>query len=432
MEKNGKKRVVMISLDAVGKRDMEYLLQKPNFKKIVENGAFCSNVSSVYPSLTYPAHSSIVTGMTPDHHRIVTNTKLQPNNKTPDWRYKEKYIQAKTIVDIAKEKGMKTAAFLWPVMAGAKIDYNIPEVMCTRPYHNQVLLCLKNGTPKFLLEVNNKFGHIRKGISQPALDDFVTASVEYTIDKYDPDFMLIHFTDVDTNRHDYGATGKEITAALDRHDERLGNILKWLEAKRPMDDTTVIVLGDHCQIDAHTITYLNKAFVDKGYITLKNGKVTDYKAITKTCDGSTYVYLNPKKTYTEKFYDEFIDFLNELKKNEALGIEEIYTSDEAKEMGADSDCFCMIEGKEGFYFLDNYDVLTELVNETKNHKMLAIHGCLPTKELNKTFFAAWGKGIKKGARVEEMHLWDEGPTIAKILGGSLGRTDGKLIEDIFE
>ena len=106
MEKNGRRRVVMISLDAVGKRDMEYLLQKPNFKKIVENGAFCSNVSSVYPSLTYPAHSSIVTGMTPDHHRIVTNTKLQPNNKTPDWRYKEKYIQAKTIVDIAKEKGM--------------------------------------------------------------------------------------------------------------------------------------------------------------------------------------------------------------------------------------------------------------------------------------------------------------------------------------
>ena len=62
----------------------------------------------------------------------------------------------------------------------------------------------------------------------------------------------------------------------------------------------------------------------------------------------------------------------------------------------------------------------------------AIHGCLPTKELNKTFFAAWGKGIKKGARVEKMHLWDEGPTIAKILGGSLGRTDGKLIEEIFE
>ena len=34
MEKNGRRRVVMISLDAVGKRDMEYLLQKPNFKKI--------------------------------------------------------------------------------------------------------------------------------------------------------------------------------------------------------------------------------------------------------------------------------------------------------------------------------------------------------------------------------------------------------------
>ena len=40
MEKNGKKRVVMISLDAVGKRDMEYLLQKPNFSNLAETSNY--------------------------------------------------------------------------------------------------------------------------------------------------------------------------------------------------------------------------------------------------------------------------------------------------------------------------------------------------------------------------------------------------------
>ena len=429
---DAKRRIIIVSLDAVGKRDMEFMQTLPNFSRIVENGAFCDNVLSVYPSLTYPAHTSIVTGKLPNRHRIVANTKFQPDRANPDWLYKEKYINGKTIVDVAREKGFKTAAFLWPVMAGAKIDYNIPEVMCTRKYHNQVVMCLLNGTPGYLLDVNKRFGHIRHGISQPALDDFVMECVHYTIDRHDPNVMLIHLTDVDTQRHNYGAEGPEVTEALKRHDERLGNLTKWLSDKHPMDNTTLIVLGDHCQIDAHTIVYLNKLFLDKGYLTVQGYKITSYKAIAKTCDGSTYVYINPKCIDDEEFLDSLTDTLNEIKNDERLGVEEIYSNEEARDMGADECCFCMIEGKRGYYFLNEFDVLTEKVTDTKNHKMLAIHGCLNTKEENKTFFGACGKGIKKGVRIDSMRVWDEGPTIAKIMGGHLPAVDGEILTDILE
>lgn len=427
-----KQRVIIVSLDAVGKRDMDYMLSLPNFSKLVENGSFCRNVYSVYPSLTYPAHTSIVTGKTPDHHRIIANTRFQPSRENPDWLYKRKFINGTTIVDEAKKKGYSIAALLWPVMGGAKIDYNIPEVLVTRKFQTQVTACLANGTPKYLLEVNGKFGHIRNGVQQPALDDFLMACTEYTIDKYDPDVMFIHLTDVDTNRHNHGTEGPEIEAALRRHDERIGKLKEWLQKKRPMDKTTLIVLGDHCQVDMHTIVYLNKLFLDKGYLSVKNGKITDYKVIAKNCDGSTYIYLNEKYAADEAFIEEFTETLNEMKLDERLGIEEIYTREEAADMGADSNCFVMVEGKPGYYFLNNFDVLTEKVSETKNHQMFATHGCLPTKEDNITFFAAEGYGIKKGGRVDEMHLWDEGPTIARVMGVNLPGADGKAIKEFLE
>lgn len=427
-----KQRIVIISLDAVGRQDMEYMLTLPNFKKIVDNGAFCDNVYSVYPSLTYPAHSSIVSGKTPDHHKVVSNTFLQPSRKTPDWLYKRKYIAGDTIVELAKRKGYKISAFLWPVMGGAKIDYNIPEVMVTRKYQNQVTACLANGTPGFLLDVNKKFGHIRRGTSQPELDNFLMATIEYNIKKADPDMMLIHFTDVDTTRHNYGVNSEEAKAALRRHDERLGLIREWLASTRSLDNTTFIVLGDHCQADTHTIVYLNKVFKDKGYFTLKNGLITDYKAIVKSCDGSAYVYLNDEYAEDEAFLDDLADTLNEIKKDPSLGVETIFTAREAEEMGADSECFAMIEGKTGYYFLEEYEVLTEAVADTKNHKMFGVHGYLPDREDNRTFFVCEGKGIKKGARVDSMHLYDEGPTIAALLGSELKEADGSVICEFLE
>ena len=59
------KRLIVISLDALGSTDFEMFSQLPNFKKFIDHAAFCRQVRSVYPSLTYPAHTTIVTGRPP-------------------------------------------------------------------------------------------------------------------------------------------------------------------------------------------------------------------------------------------------------------------------------------------------------------------------------------------------------------------------------
>ena len=76
------RRMVIISLDAVGARDLAYLKTLPNFQKLHTQSGYCDHVESVYPSITYPAHTSIVTGKKPLHHGVVNNLRLQPGRKS--------------------------------------------------------------------------------------------------------------------------------------------------------------------------------------------------------------------------------------------------------------------------------------------------------------------------------------------------------------
>src|SRR5699024_1834811 len=151
-------------LDAFGASDLAFARTLPNFKLLLERSALVEKVETVFPSLTYMCHTSIVTGMYPHKHGIVHNTKLQPKRMSPDWYWYDRDIKVPTIFDIAHEAGWKTAAFLWPVTGRSKsIDYNVTEIFPNRPWHNQTMVSLYSSTPSFIFHLNQKFGHLRKG-----------------------------------------------------------------------------------------------------------------------------------------------------------------------------------------------------------------------------------------------------------------------------
>ena len=66
-------RLLMISLDAAFEADAKTLLSMPNLGALADRGVFCQNVQTIYPSLTYPIHTSIITGCYPDKHGIPHN-----------------------------------------------------------------------------------------------------------------------------------------------------------------------------------------------------------------------------------------------------------------------------------------------------------------------------------------------------------------------
>lgn len=426
------KRVMIVSFDAVGRQDLAFLRTLPNFRSFFEGAALCEHVNSVYPSLTYPAHTSIVTGRMPKNHGIVNNTKLQPKRERADWLYQRKYIRSTTLYDEAKKKGMRTAALLWPVVGQSRIKYAVPEVMVTRRWQNQILVNALNGPIAYQLDLNKRFGHLRDGIRQPALDNFIHASALYTIETYNPELFLLHLTDVDTNRHIYGVHHEKVTAALRRHDQRLGEILKKLEQTGNMDDTAVVILGDHYQKDVERIAYLNYFLQKEGLIRIENCRMKDWQAVAKTCDGSCYIYLKNGKSADAALQKTVRDLMEKLAARADYGIAKIFTADEAAALGADPSCFLMIEAKAGWVFLDDWQQESKSVREEKKHSTRGTHGYLPQGEDYQTFFAAKGCGIRPCTIDHDIHLWDEGATLAALMNLNLGEIDGKTIEEMLQ
>ncbi|RSD29057.1 alkaline phosphatase family protein [Mesobacillus subterraneus] len=427
--------LIVISFDCLSEHDVPLLRELPNFKAFIEKSSYCTQVETIYPSVTYPCHATIVTGNFPNKHGIVNNTFIQPGRISPDWYWHRSHIKGTTLYDEAKKAGMKTAALLWPVTAKSSIDYNMPEIFANRPWHHQVPVSLFNGSPGYQLEMNAKFGRLRNGLRQPELDDFVLASTVETIKTRKPELMLIHFVDLDSQRHMYGFSSAEATAALHRHDQRLGSIMEAIKAAGIEEDTTVVILGDHSALDESKVVKLNVLFRERGLIqTNSSGKVTDWKAYCKSCDGSAYVYV--KDPYDLVTKNAVSELLTELAQDEFNGIEKVITGQEANAKGADGTAFRMLEAASGFYFSEAVqgqyiEEVTEQDAQTKKYTF-ACHGYSPEKEGYHTVFFAAGKGIRPGMEVRSMHLVDEGPTFARLLGLDLGDTDGRILEGILD
>lgn len=423
------KYMIVISFDAVSTRDLEVLKELPNFKKIIEGGSLIKNVKSIYPSLTYPAHGTIVTGKYPKNHRVIDNSLFKANDYKPNWYWYRKYLKGETIYDKAREAGFKTCSLLWPVTGRAKITYNMPEIFCTKPYHNQLIMSALAGGIKYQLEINKKFGHIRNGVKEPELDDFVLEATKYTIEKYSPNLMLIHLIDVDSHKHDYGVNSKEVKEALLRQDKRLGEILNSLKKKGILEETNIIALGDHSAINVHSLIRINKLFLEHNFIKVnEKGEVIDYRVIAKSLDGSAYIYL---KEENEQLKKEVYKIL----KNNLAFIDFILEEEDIKRSGADDDATFMIEAKEGFYFVNEIEgTLIEKVKKEevglKKHRYRATHGYSPKKDNYDTFFIGYGTDFKKALVKEGGELIDHCPTLAKVLGLKMEYCDGKVREDI--
>lgn len=428
------KYLIIISFDAVSSNDLNDLDKLPNFKNIIQKGAYIKKVESVYPTLTYPAHTSIITGKYPRNHGVIDNTIYNAGDLHPNWYWYKKYIKGESIIDIALRKGMTTCSLLWPVTGKSKIDYNFPEIYPVKWYQNQILMSMGSGSILYQYKLNKKYGHLRRGIEQPCLDNFVMKCLEDTMNEIMPELIMVHFTDVDTNKHLYGTKSREVKEALKRHDARLGKILNILKKKNILEDTDIIVLGDHAAKDVKKIIKINKLLADKGYINIsKNGNLLDYDAYCKGLDGSAYIYLkNPEneriKTSIKKILNDF--------KNESQAIEYIADEGKIKEYGADLKAAFMLEAKEDYYFLDDFiGQVIEDINEDEvgkiNHIYRAVHGYSPRKKDYKTFFIAVGKDFSAGTVIENGKIINHGPTIAKLLGEELKDCDGEVEYNIF-
>lgn len=279
------RKLLMISYDAVGDHLFNQLMAFPNFSALATRATVTREVDSVFVTNTYPVHASVVTGLPPGAHGLISNTSPFPQPHAP-WCYRASLIKTKTLWQAAHQKGLPVAAVLWPVTGGAKeIKYNLPELM-TQPGESQLLLNLKYGSKLLQLGLFLKHRHLLEGIRQPALDAFTTACMRDILQQKQPALALVHFTAFDSLCHEYGCGHPKLEEAFTALDHNLGQLLS---AAGP--DYDVMVFSDHAQLPAENQLLPNQLLVNLGL--LKQDEAGGYQpgsCFFECCGGSTFLH----------------------------------------------------------------------------------------------------------------------------------------------
>ncbi|RQD71838.1 MAG: alkaline phosphatase family protein [Tindallia sp. MSAO_Bac2] len=422
------KHLVVISLDAFSEDNWGEAKKLPNFSRLIENGAFSNQLKSVFPTHTYVAHTTIVTGVYPEKHGIHHNNQFQPfvPEKEQTWHWHQRDIKVPTIYDLARQKGLKTAALLWPVSGKSSIHYNLPEVAAIKN-ENQALKVIKNGSPLFVAGLELRLGKKRKGIKQPYLDDYITLCAMDTIRRKKPNLLLLHLLDLDSAKHNHGTSSEEVREALDRTDRRIGEIFQSVKEANIMDSTAFFVVGDHGQFDIHYAVHINNLLRDRGLICEEKGE-RKWRAYLQSAGGSAYLHLRDDDPEAEEIA---LSCLREAMKEEKYGIEHIYNRRELDNLQAVRHIKYAIEAKKGYIFKDTlteFTVDNYLAKGIKNGN----HGYSPNKSNYRCNFIASGCNIKGNLPLGSLEMVDIAPTMARVLGLDFYPRDGRVLEEMMK
>lgn len=396
-------KLIVLSLDAVGFDDITKNQNLfPNLNSIIKKGSIVKNVSTISPSLTYPIHTTIITGEYPSVHGIDHNIYFQPFTKHQKWNWYYKNIKVPTLIDKLTDQKRTTTSLFWPVTANAKISRCIPEIWDVKTNKVKASLALTHGTAKFILKDAIKHRGLLNGKETFALDSF-TYNVFMDIihqDKLD-DLSLIHFLSVDGAKHLYGNYSAHTKNSFITLDMYIGNIYEEIKDR---DDITLAILSDHTHIDGHTRIDIEAIFKENGLLSSK-----DYIAYPRTCDGSCYIHIKNKSQKQQ--------IANKLRKicTTTQGIKALYNLDEELHISSDADF--LIDACDGYYFNN----VSEYIGQ---------HGYCNNRDDYSVFLVLAGKNIANN-EIESGHVIDYAKTFAKILDVDFTHGPGRIIEDVF-
>jgi predicted AlkP superfamily pyrophosphatase or phosphodiesterase len=201
--------VVLISIDGL---KPDYVLEAdkhglkiPNLRRLVREGAYSTGVTGVLPTVTYPSHATMVTGVAPSKHGILANSPFDPYGKNMSgWYWYAEDVKMPTLWDAASKAGVVTASVDWPVTVGANIRYNIVQYWrAETPDDKKIIRALS--TPGLFDEAQAAVGPYPEGNDYTvAADKRRAAFMTYLIEKKKPGFITCYFSGLDTDQHDAG------------------------------------------------------------------------------------------------------------------------------------------------------------------------------------------------------------------------------------
>jgi predicted AlkP superfamily pyrophosphatase or phosphodiesterase len=410
--------VVIVSID--GLRPDFYLggFEAPTLEAMAAAGAHSLAVESVYPSSTYPAHASIVTGVLPAKHGIHANTVWTGNGSSRDWHWYVKALKAKTLWQAAREKGLKVAITYWPTTVGARADWVLGEIW--DPDGKETVKRLTAAaTPGLLMELVFAIGVPQEKIAEDraSVDNFVSRAAAYIFRKHKPNLQLIHLLNVDEVQHKQGPESPAVKEAVRLQDENIARIRTAIAESGVGERTVLIVVGDHGFTSIRQNLSPNTTFRDAGLLEEEGGKVKTWRAIVRSSGGSASVYVkDPSDTVRVR------DVLHAAAAVDGEVRYRVLERPELDRLGYNPEAAFAIDPADGWAVTERIGASTPTV--------LGNHGQLPTRPGLETGFIAEGAGVRTGVSIPRMRLIDVAPTVASMLDLDLDNVDGRMLHEL--
>jgi predicted AlkP superfamily pyrophosphatase or phosphodiesterase len=405
--------VVVISLDGFSARALQNPhLPLPNLRRLMAEGAYAKAMVPVNPTITWPNHTAIVTGVDASVHGVLFNGLPVRKNSTVEVVEsvdKAKLVHATTVYDLAFRAGLTTAEVDWvAIQNSGTITWSFPEEPSAEGAVQRELVAAGI--------VNT--GQIRDFPKLPITErdeHWQNAAIEI-LKTHKPNLMLLHFLTTDSVQHQYSPNTLAADAALILADQRVGRVVEAIREIGIEKRTTVIVVSDH------GFKTVRKLIHPRAVL----GQGSDVFVVPE--GGTAMVYImNPanRTTLLQSMAQQFAAI---------EGIAHVITSAQFSEFGypalekglgmAD----LVLAAKEGYAF----DGKSEGKAVSESVPPVGTHGYLNTDPDMNAIFIAWGAGIRKGIQIPEIRNVDVAPTIARLLGIEMSGVSGHVLSDVLE
>jgi len=419
-----RRSLVLISIDGLRPGDVldadRYGLRIPNLRRLLREGSHAEAVTATTPAVTYPSHTTLVTGVGAARHGIAHNRPFDPLGRNADgWFWYTEDVRAETLWDAAARAGLTTGAVDWPVSVGAAIDFNIAQYWrANEPaLADGAKLTRALSTRGLLAEAEEAIGPYPGGYDGIQDDERRAAFVAYLLKAKHPSLQLAYFSSLDEARHRTGPESSFAFQTLERIDRLVGD-LRAAAQRATFGRAVVAVVSDHGFTLTNRELDLNEALHAGGLLQLDSaGRVRGWRAAAWGEGGSAGIVLrDPHDDDARRRVRRILEDLRSRPDSPVDRFEEAPAS--LTPGGSPGEAFTV------FLSLDTRLVDARSGVVVRSAYPAGDHGHDPRRsEMDATFLIA-GPGIAPGANLGRLDMRDVAPTIAGVLDFPLPDAEG--------
>lgn len=403
--------VVLVSIDGLMpdyylKAD-ELGLKIPHLRRLMRDGVY-ARVRGVLPTVTYTSHTTLLTGVPPRLHGIVSNSVFDPEDQAGDaWNWFAEDIRVPTLVRGARENRIRAATVSWPVTIGIDADWNLPEFWRPGSNHPVDLKFLKQLSTPGLIDAVGE--HRGKPFPWPLTEQERVDTAVYLLETQHPGLLLVHIFDLDFAQHRHGPKSPEALAAVEKSDAALGRLLAAL-GEQP-GPTLFAVVSDHGFLPVSQAIQPNTLLREAGLLEVDDkGKVKTWKAFFQADGGSAALHLkDPADTAT---LSRVRQLLAPKLADPAAGIFQLLEPARIAELGGPppDDVALVLDAREGFSFSD---AVAGGWLTTPPYK--GTHGHAPDRPELHAAFVMTAPGLTRKGDLGVIPMTSVAPTVAQFL-----------------